>query len=141
MHEQNLFNFAWIHVKAAGNNHIFGAVQDVKVAILIHFPDIACTHPAIDKDAGSLLLALPVTLHNVWPFDRDLTFLAHRYGYSRFLIKDSCIHIRQRKTNASIPDITVEGIAVRYRARLAQAIALNQFAMSYSLEIYAHLSG
>src|SRR5437763_8000100 len=135
MHEQNLFNFAWIHVKAAGNNHILGAVQDVKVALLIHFPDIACTHPAIDKNVGSLLLALPVSLHNVWPFDRDLTFLAHRYGYSRFLIKDSCIHIRQRKTNASIPDITVERIAVCCSALLSQAIAINYFAMVYSLDI------
>src|SRR6266487_199187 len=137
MQGRDVFNLAWIELKDAGNDDIFSGGQDVKVAILIHFPDVACTHPAIDKDAGSLSLALPVALHNVWPFDRDLTFLAHRYGYSRFLIKDSCIHIRQRKTNASIPNITVEGITVRYRARLAQAIALNQFAMSYSLEIYA----
>src|SRR5437879_11969452 len=98
MHEQNLFNFAWIHVKAAGNNHIFGAVQDVKVAILIHFPDIACTHPAIDKDAGSLLLALPVNLHNVWLFDRDLTFLAHSSGSSRFWINYSYTHARPSTT-------------------------------------------
>ena len=55
MLEEHLFDLAWIDVEAAGDNHVFGAINNVKVAFCVHFADVAGAHPAIGEDGVGLI--------------------------------------------------------------------------------------
>ena len=65
MRMQDGFNFRRIDILAAGDNHIFGAPDDVIVAILILSREVACIKPAVAERSVSRFDVLPVARADV----------------------------------------------------------------------------
>src|SRR5262245_21219377 len=64
MLEQMLLDFAWIHVLAAANDHVLGTTDDVAVALIIDYREVAGVHPAfrVDRFCRSLWV-FPIAEH------------------------------------------------------------------------------
>src|SRR5262245_45300251 len=69
-----------VHVKAAGDDHVLLAIDNVEKTIRIHVADIARQKPAVDKGGGGVLGRIEIAPHHVRPLDADfadLTRLEH----------------------------------------------------------------
>src|SRR5260370_1015513 len=61
---QPLFDFTWVDVEAAANNHILHAVDDVEIAIFVAPPDVAGVEPAMAHRFGGGFWAFVIALHH-----------------------------------------------------------------------------
>ena len=66
-----IFNLWRINVFAAGNDHIFGTVDDVYVAFLIPSSNVAGRHPAVDDGFCGEFGLLPVAEHISFRLDEN----------------------------------------------------------------------
>src|SRR5712691_3371371 len=136
---KHFFDFAGIDVEAAGQDHVFGTINYVEVALLVHFTDVAGAHPAVDEDVGGLTRLIPVALHDIGAFYRDLSHAADGHWLTRLLVQNGCFDTRQGQADAAIPNIAIERVAVCDGRGLAQSVALNQPALCQFLPVDAHL--
>ena len=73
------FDLVRIDVEAGHQDHVFLAVDDARVALLVHDADVAAAKVAVrSHDLRRLLRALPVAGHHLRPADADLACLAQR---------------------------------------------------------------
>ena len=68
-----IFDLRWIDFDAANIDHIFHAINDIVVAIGVHAPDVAGVKPTVAQDQSRLGWAVPITKHEAWGIDDDLT--------------------------------------------------------------------
>src|SRR5579875_71284 len=141
MLEQYLFHLAGIDVEATGDDQVFGAVNNVEVALFIHPADIAGTHPAVVEGVLSLFRAVPVAFHDVRSLDDDLAYAARWQQFVCFRFHDGRVNVGHGQTHAAVAYIDVERVAVGDGRGFAQPVALHQPAARHGLEIVAHLRG
>ena len=74
--EQYFLDLTGYDVITAGDDEVLFAVDDVEVALFVHFADVACVQCArvVDSERG-LVLAVPVAGHDLGPVDNDFTFI------------------------------------------------------------------
>src|SRR6266536_4742317 len=113
MKEQDFFYFSWINVEATSDNHVFGALHYIKVALCVHLADIASMHPAIDKNSFTLILALPVALHNIGTLHHDLAQLTHMHRLTCLPTDNGSFHVWQGQTNTPIAAFLCQRITMR----------------------------
>src|SRR4051812_32008426 len=78
MSDNDLLELAWIDVIAAAEDHVFCAVDDRDVAVLVDDPDVAGVEPAVAKGLGCCFGAFVVALHHVWAANDDLASVTAR---------------------------------------------------------------
>jgi len=77
MLKENRFHFRGGDGKPFVFNHFFFAIDNVDVAVRIHFGNIARIEPAITQDPGGLFRGFPVSLHHMRALDQQLTNFAN----------------------------------------------------------------
>ena len=66
MRRHQTFYFGWVAVEAAGDIHVFQAVGDFQVAVLVKHADVAGVQPAVGVDGfGGFIRVVEITLHHV----------------------------------------------------------------------------
>ncbi len=78
MFEKHLFDIPGINVEAAGDDHIFLAINDVEIAVFVHFCDIAGVQPPVGEGFRGGVGAVPITLHDLGALDQEFTGFTHR---------------------------------------------------------------
>ena len=73
--DQHLLDLARVHVEAAADDHVLGAVDDVVEAVLVAAGQVAGAEPAVAHHLGGRLGPVVVALHDVVAADRDLADL------------------------------------------------------------------
>src|SRR5205823_17145 len=89
MAEQDLFDFARVHLKTTGDDHILDALNHIEVPVLIHLPQVACTQPPVTERGTRFLIAVPISLHHVRSLHHNLTYLTRRNRFTRSRNKTS----------------------------------------------------
>src|SRR5688500_14241845 len=72
---QDVLDLARIDVRAAGNDHVLGAVLQRQETVLVEGADVAGPQPAIAQSPGRGLRILPVARHHRVALDDDLADL------------------------------------------------------------------
>ena len=98
--KQRLFNVSWIDVHAAGDDHVFLAIDDREVAAFVDAGEVARKQPSIAQHPRGFVRSLPVPAHDLRPAHRQLAHLARRQvPRASFLIEDSRVGRRHRNAN------------------------------------------
>src|SRR5258708_10337734 len=69
-------DFAAVHLLTAGNDHVFDAVNEIKITVRILITEVPGAEEAVPKGAGSILSVLPVPRHDVCSPCHDLATLS-----------------------------------------------------------------
>src|SRR4030095_3324427 len=106
MREQHALNLRRVNIKPAHNDHVFLALNDVRVAILVHARNVTRVQPALaggvrtQSDCG-FVWAIPITFHHLRPGYAKFAFLPDwDLGHTGREIDYLDIGIRKRKPNA-----------------------------------------
>ena len=97
-----LVDFPWVDIVPAGNNHVFFAVNDGEIIILILHSNVPGKQPAVFHLVGGFLRVVIVSFHNQRTADDQFTQLP--FGdilHTAFDIDDSDIRIRKRDTDTA----------------------------------------
>ena len=76
MRHNYFFEFARIDVVAAAQDHIFFAVNDRKIAVVVENADVAGVKPAVFKCFGGCFGAFVITFHHVRAANDDFAAFA-----------------------------------------------------------------
>ena len=73
---EGLLDLGAVHVLAAGDDHVLGAVEQEQVAVVVEAADVARPVPPVAQGGRGLLGLVPVAGHDVRALHRDLAGLA-----------------------------------------------------------------
>src|SRR4030043_2250668 len=90
---KNFFNFSRINILATSDDHVFNTVNDVEVAVLIKYPNIATPQPISPENGPGFLWVIQVAFHHIGTTDADLPFL-----------------LRPQNITVWIPDLNLDNI-------------------------------
>src|SRR5581483_408794 len=100
--EEYVFDFVRVDVVAADKEHVFLALDDVKVPVLVHPRDVARVHPAVTQRLRRLFGLVPVTLHDHRPAYAQFALLALRqFALAGFQINDFALDAGDRQSDAA----------------------------------------
>src|SRR5262245_20523204 len=116
-----------VHVLAAADHHVLGAVHDVDEALVVEAAEVAGAQPARDEGLGGRLGLAPVALHHVRSLDPDLADLAGRKRPAARVVRSHHLHLahRHRSTHAVGLALVVGGaVEGGDRRGLGEAVAV-----------------
>src|SRR5260370_3229447 len=123
---QHLFDFTWVDVEAAANNHILHPVDDVEIALFCAPPDVPGVDPAMAHRFGGGFWAFVIALHHVVPPDSDLPYFA---GLHVLVVRidQAYLDAPYGKTDRSGPGFAIQAIENGNGAGFREAIPLQDF--------------
>ena len=77
MQHQRFLDLARINILASGNDHVFFAVDDKQVALIVEITEVARMHPAIANRLLCRLRIVPIALHDDRGMHADFADLAN----------------------------------------------------------------
>jgi len=95
---QNALHFDRIDVISTSNNHVFGAVREIEIALLIIVTHITGMQPSMAQGFCRGFRVLVVLFHNIWSPQDDFTHLA---GLHVLVIRVDNPHFLVRRTGVS----------------------------------------
>ena len=78
MRPQNIFNFSWVNVKTARNDHVLGTVHDVEEPVLIASGEITRIQPAMAECLCGLVGLVAIADHHQRPTHTNFTHFTNR---------------------------------------------------------------
>ena len=135
---QHLLDLARVDVVAAADDHVFLAVDDEEVAVLVHRGHVAGVEPAALHDLLGGVRAAQVALHDVVAADHDLADLALR-DLVVVVVDDLHLDALDRRPDRARLAVAVGVVEGRHRRRLGQPVALEDDAVERLLERLHHL--
>src|SRR5450759_2423949 len=137
---EDLVDLARVDVEAAGDYHVFLAVDNIKVAILVHGGDITGVKPPVLERFRGLLGLVPVALHHLGPADEELSGLVD--AELQLVVVD--VHypaVRVGEWEAHRADFLhpQDGVRVGYRRGFGQPVTLAEYAPGDVAELLKHL--
>jgi len=76
---EDLFDLGAVHVLAAGDAHVVGAVDQEQVALVVQVAEVPAVIPPMTEDRSGRLGLVPVTRHDVGAAHDDLADLPRRH--------------------------------------------------------------
>ena len=73
---EGAFHFGRVDVFAAGDDHVFDAVDDIQVAMCVHHATVTGVQPAAGQGLAGVFIAAPVALHHRRAAHQDLAVRA-----------------------------------------------------------------
>src|ERR1039458_5938213 len=89
---EDFFDLAWINIGAVDEEHVFAAIGDEEVTVVVAVADVAGEEPAAAKSAGGFLGLVPITEHDVGAAHTDFAGLARAENVAGFVL-DGDFHI------------------------------------------------
>src|SRR5262245_1956210 len=142
MSEKHFFDLVRIDVEAADYDHILLALDDVKIAVLVHPRHVARVKPSVAQRDGGLLGAVPVTLHDLRAANAKLAgFADGDDAFSGLEVYDLAFGRREGKADTADLAFGQRRRRMRRRRRLGQAVTFVEHGAAQLLEPLDHLDG
>src|SRR4051812_1834380 len=123
------FDLAGVNVFAARNDHVLQAVENVEIAVGIAIADVSRTEHSVLERAARFLRTIPVAAHDIGAAGHQFT-LVPRSELSSGSIHDPQVDAGTGPATGRQPRLCVLMVLqAGEKARLAQAVALNQLDM------------
>src|SRR5205823_6438537 len=137
---ENLFNLARVNVDPVYQQHIFFAVGDEIVALLVTITDISRQQPAVTHYFGRFFRLPPIALHDVAAPHANFTcFIGAKLAAS--FILNAHLHIGNGQPDRTGFARTIERVFGDDRTGFTQAVALNEGNAKTRLEFFQDLRG
>jgi hypothetical protein len=117
-----------VHVLAAGDDHVLGAVDHEEVAVLVLTGEVAGAVPAVHQGGRGRVRPVPVAEHHVRPADPELADLPDRRAHLGLHTRDGHAHRRRPRV------VVGAGQPCDGRRGLGHAVELDDVAVGEPLE-------